>query len=68
MLVSCSTYGFHLVNTLLHAFVVLLVAHLAMDELQFNTEQALLIGLLFATHPIHVEAVSTFKIAIHYYL
>ena len=45
-------------NTILHGIVVLLVAHLAMDELKFNTEQTLLIGLLFATHPIHCEAVS----------
>ncbi|CAK9000881.1 Protein O-mannosyl-transferase TMTC4 (Transmembrane and TPR repeat-containing protein 4) [Durusdinium trenchii] len=44
----------HLVNVLLHAAVTALVA----AELADDAEQALVAGLVFAVHPVHVEAVA----------
>jgi hypothetical protein len=49
--------GFHLVNVLLHAGVSALVVML-MLRLGASTAGAALGGLLFAIHPVHVEAVA----------
>ncbi len=49
--------GFHLTNVLLHAGVSVLVLKVA-QRLLPNGLAALLAGLLFAVHPIHVEAVA----------
>ena len=58
MQISNQTFGFHLVNTILHGIAVVLVGYLTRNELKFNLEYTLLASLLFATHPIHCEAVS----------
>jgi hypothetical protein len=50
-------WPFHLVNLLLHAGVCALAAGLARRLLRSNSA-ALIAGLLFAAHPIHVEAVT----------
>jgi len=49
--------GFHLVNVLLHGLATLLVTLLALDLLP-GRRGAACAGLLFAAHPIHVEAVA----------
>ena len=49
--------GFHLTNILLHAAVSILVLQVA-RHLLLPGPGALLAGLLFAVHPIHVEAVA----------
>ncbi|XP_054162010.1 protein O-mannosyl-transferase TMTC1-like isoform X2 [Oppia nitens] len=59
MMYSSQTFGFHLVNALLHSMASLLMVYLVRSELQFNYELSLLSGLLFATHPIHCEAISS---------
>jgi tetratricopeptide (TPR) repeat protein len=48
--------GFHLVNILLHAATSALVAEFA--RRLTNPRAALIAGLLFAAHPVHVEAVA----------
>ena len=48
---------FHLVNVLLHGLVTLLVTRLALDLLPGVAGPGLA-GLLFAIHPVHVEAVA----------
>ncbi len=50
-------WAFHLVNVLAHAAASALVAELA-RRLTRSTPIALVAGLLFAAHPIHVEAVA----------
>ena len=50
-------WAFHLVNWLLHAGVCALLAELA-RRLTSSNAIALAAGLLFAAHPIHVEAVA----------
>ncbi len=49
--------GFHLVNVVLHAAVSVLVYRVALHVLQSRWAAALA-GLLFAAHPIHIEAVA----------
>jgi Flp pilus assembly protein TadD len=49
--------GFHLTNTLWHALVSVLVLHLARRIFPAGPAP-LLAGLLFAVHPVHVEAVA----------
>ena len=58
MQISNQTFGFHLVNTILHGIAAVLVAYLTRNELKFDLEYTFLASLLFATHPIHCEAVS----------
>ncbi len=48
---------FHVVNTLLHGLATLLVTLLALEIFQGGAA-ALAAGLLFAVHPVHVEAVA----------
>jgi Flp pilus assembly protein TadD len=48
-------WGYHLVNLLLHAAVSCLVFLLAL-ELGWRAGSALLAGVVFAIHPLHVEA------------
>ncbi len=50
-------WPFHLANLLLHAGVCLLVARLG-QRLSGSTRVGLVAGLLFASHPIHVEVVA----------
>ena len=52
-------FGFHLTNLLLHAVASALAA-LAARSLGAGRRAALLAGLLFALHPVHVEAVAQF--------
>jgi tetratricopeptide (TPR) repeat protein len=49
-------FGYHLVNVLLHAAVSVLLVLVALEVLPLAA--ATLAGLLFAAHPIHVEAVA----------
>ena len=59
MLHGLDPMGYHLVNVVLHAVVCYLYVQLC--AVVFNTTTiwpALVAGLLFATHPIHTEAVS----------
>ena len=59
MLHGLDPMGYHLVNVILHAVVCYLYVQLC--AVVFNTTTiwpALVAGLLFATHPIHTEAVS----------
>jgi hypothetical protein len=51
-----SALGFHLVNILLHAAASALVAELT--RRLTDSKVALIAGLLFAAHPVHVEAVA----------
>ncbi|KAH9395562.1 Transmembrane protein [Tyrophagus putrescentiae] len=59
MALSVHPFGFHLVNLLLHIVVTFLVARLLLKVLQLPRRLALLGAALFATHPIHCEAVSS---------
>ena len=52
------TRGFHLVNVALHALVSSLTAQVSRGPLGFGDVTALLTGVLFALHPVHVEAVT----------
>ena len=55
-----SPMGYHVVNVVLHAVVCYLYVQLC--ALIFNSVwPALLAGLLFAAHPIHTEAVSSWN-------
>jgi len=49
---------FHLVNAILHALATLLVTLLALDLAGGRTPAAAVAGILFAVHPVHVEAVA----------
>ncbi len=51
--------GYHLTNILLHACASALAALLAL-ELTRSKRAGLFCGLLFAVHPVHVEAVASF--------
>ena len=53
-----SAWGFHLVNVLLHATASGLVFGLGLLWFERRRGVALLAGLLFAVHPVHVEAVA----------
>lgn len=53
-----SAWAFHFVNWLLHAGVSAAVAELARRMSRGKNGIALLAGLLFAVHPVHVEAVA----------
>ena len=53
------TPGFHLTNGALHALAAALAAALAFS-LSRSRRVGLLCGLLFAVHPVHVEAVASF--------
>lgn len=55
---GADAWGYHAVNALLHAGVTLLLTLTAL-MLGFSRKSALAIGLLFAVHPIHTEAVCT---------
>ncbi|XP_042869657.1 protein O-mannosyl-transferase TMTC2-like, partial [Penaeus japonicus] len=50
--------GFHLMNVLLHSSVCLLMTRLLLRLLRLPQGTVLSAGLLFATHPIHSEAVT----------
>src|SRR5207302_1491031 len=52
-----AAWAFHLVNVLLHAAASAAVAELA-RRVSRSSAAALVAGLLFAAHPIHVEAVA----------
>lgn len=51
------TWHFHLVNVTLHTLVTMLVHCLCTKVIHFHSSTALICSLLFATHPIHCEAV-----------
>ncbi|GFU38457.1 transmembrane and TPR repeat-containing protein 3 [Trichonephila clavipes] len=54
-----SSWSYHLVNVSLHTCVSLLVTFLCLEVLQWSREDSATAALLFATHPIHTEAVSS---------
>ena len=56
-------FGYHLGNVLLHALVTLLYVKLCRDVFECGEETTLVAGVLFAVHPIHTEAVSSFLCA-----
>lgn len=49
-------WAFHLINVLLHAGVTACLAEFARRTM--GTSASLIVGLLFAAHPVHVEAVA----------
>lgn len=49
-------FGYHLVNIILHTIVTCLF-YVWCIRINFNKEASLIAGLLFATQPIHTEAV-----------
>ncbi|XP_076355794.1 protein O-mannosyl-transferase TMTC1-like isoform X1 [Tachypleus tridentatus] len=51
--------GFHLVNVILHGLVVCLLTYTCRAVLRWDTENSAVVGLLFAAHPVHTEAVSS---------
>lgn len=51
-------FGYHLVNVGLHAVVSVLFTHFAGQLFNGRKRVTLVAGLLFATHPIHTEAVA----------
>ena len=56
-------FGYHLGNVLLHALVTLLYVKLCRDVFECEEGTTLVAGVLFAVHPIHTEAVSSFLCA-----
>lgn len=56
VLAELDPWGFHLVNILLHIITVLLFHHLSTRFIE--PPGSLAASLLFAVHPIHVEAVT----------
>lgn len=56
--ISRDPFGFHLVNVLLHALVSVAVFFLVL-RLVRSRSAAVAAGILFATHPIHTEAVTS---------
>lgn len=57
-LLGRAAWGFHLVNVLLHAATSALVIFLGLLWFDRKGSVALLAGLLFAVHPVHVEVVA----------
>lgn len=51
-------FGYHLVNLLLHTAVVNLFFYILYDVLFQEVSSAVIASLIFATHPVHVEAVT----------
>lgn len=54
--------GYHTVNVLLHALCCVLLTRLCEQVLFYSPRLSALAGLLFATHPIHTEAVSIINV------
>ncbi|KAG8194872.1 hypothetical protein JTE90_029163 [Oedothorax gibbosus] len=54
-----SAWSYHFVNVSLHTCVSLFVTFLCSDVLYWSREDSATAALLFATHPIHTEAVSS---------
>ncbi|GBL79011.1 Transmembrane and TPR repeat-containing protein 3 [Araneus ventricosus] len=54
-----SSWSYHFVNLSLHTCVSVLVTFLCLEVLQWSREDSATAALLFATHPIHTEAVSS---------
>ncbi|GIX75471.1 protein O-mannosyl-transferase TMTC2 [Caerostris darwini] len=59
VLCGLSSWSYHFVNVALHTCVSLLVTFLCLDVLKWSREDSAIAALLFATHPIHTEAVSS---------
>uniref|UniRef100_T1JMN2 Uncharacterized protein n=1 Tax=Strigamia maritima TaxID=126957 RepID=T1JMN2_STRMM len=53
-------YGFHVVNVILHALVTFLLLNLTQTLFGWQWMEMMLVGLLFAVHPIHTEAQKCF--------
>lgn len=56
-----SPWGYHVVNVALHAFASCLVALVSWVAVFGTLRPAVTTGVLFATHPVHTEAVSGLK-------
>ena len=56
------TFGYHVVNVALHVLATCLLMLLCHVMLKMRLASVCLAGLLFASHPIHTEAVSTMYI------
>lgn len=54
-----SSTSFHVSNLVLHACVVILLIMLCRNVLEWDRHRSFTVALLFATHPIHTEAVSS---------
>lgn len=52
-------FGYHLFNLILHLLVTLLFIQLSLKLFNQSKRLTIISGLLFATHPIHTEAVSS---------
>lgn len=52
-------FGFHFVNVVLHVLVCCVFVHFADFVVFRSTQLAAMAGVLFATHPVHTEAVSS---------
>jgi uncharacterized membrane protein len=61
MLFGLNAVAFHVTNILLHTLATVLFIYVCKNVINFNKKLATMAGLLFAVHPIHTEAVSTFK-------
>ena len=58
-------FGYHAVNVVLHGVVSLLFMFMCETVAFKSNVSAFLAGLLFATHPVHTEAVSRIKHWVH---
>uniref|UniRef100_A0A7M5XEG5 DUF1736 domain-containing protein n=2 Tax=Clytia hemisphaerica TaxID=252671 RepID=A0A7M5XEG5_9CNID len=58
MVFGLNPFGYHLVNVLLHIFVCNVLFQVLRDIILFDTKLSLMATILFATHPVHVEAVT----------
>ena len=58
-----NTFGYHVVNVLLHSLATYLFTRVAINLLQGSTSEhhsgGVIAGIFFALHPIHTEAVSS---------
>jgi tetratricopeptide (TPR) repeat protein len=53
------TFGYHLVNVLLHSACTLLLYFVALEVFRGDRGMSVLAALLFATHPIHTDAIDS---------
>ncbi|XP_066930316.1 protein O-mannosyl-transferase TMTC1-like [Clytia hemisphaerica] len=58
MVFGLNPFGYHLVNVLLHILVCNVLFQVLRDIVLFDTKLSLMATILFATHPVHVEAVT----------
>jgi tetratricopeptide (TPR) repeat protein len=59
MLHGENTFGYHLVNVLLHSACTLLLYFVGLEVFRGDRGMSVLSSLLFATHPIHTDAIDS---------